>query len=395
MRTNDTRRRVSKTELLSLGSAEEVEQLLARLTSSRLISAGGSNQETFVEVSHEALIREWPALREWVAAQRDSLRLERRLRQAAEEWESLKRDPGALLQGARLAQGEEWLTKSQEGPSLLREFLQASIAARDEAARKELATQKKEVLAQTRAAARLRWFSGSVVLLLLTAMSAAWYTYRLNLTEKSRVLAARADEIRSRDQGQALDLAIRGWLTAKTEEAHLAIAKAFPELLATLKHDGSVERAVFSPDGRRILTASDDHTARVWDSDDGRMLVVLQGHADKVEHATFSSDGQHIATASHDQTSRVWNSSDGRLLETLQGHKAGVIWVAFSRDGKRIVTASYDHTARIWNSEDGQLVATLQHDHVVARAEFSPDGKRVVTPSWDLTAQVWDSPEGR
>ncbi|HEV3316410.1 MAG TPA: winged helix-turn-helix domain-containing protein, partial [Candidatus Angelobacter sp.] len=81
--SNDTRRRVSKTELLSLGEADEVEQLLARLASSRLISTGGSEQETFVEVSHEALIREWPLLREWITTHRDSLRLERRLRQAA------------------------------------------------------------------------------------------------------------------------------------------------------------------------------------------------------------------------------------------------------------------------------------------------------------------------
>jgi DNA-binding winged helix-turn-helix (wHTH) protein len=98
---NDTRRRISKSELLSLGGADEIEQLLARLASSRLISTGGSEQETFVEVSHEALIREWPALREWIAAQRDSLRLERRLRQAAEEWESMKRRPrSAAARGA-------------------------------------------------------------------------------------------------------------------------------------------------------------------------------------------------------------------------------------------------------------------------------------------------------
>ncbi|HEY6352644.1 MAG TPA: winged helix-turn-helix domain-containing protein [Candidatus Angelobacter sp.] len=145
---NDTRRRVSKMNLLSLGEAEDVEQLLARLASSRLISTGGSEQETFVEVSHEALIREWPRLREWIAVQRDSLRLERRLVQAAEEWESVKRDQGALLQGARLAQGEEWLTQSPEAPSPLREFLQASIEARSEMTRKEREAEQRELAQQ-------------------------------------------------------------------------------------------------------------------------------------------------------------------------------------------------------------------------------------------------------
>jgi WD40 repeat protein/DNA-binding winged helix-turn-helix (wHTH) protein len=381
---NDTRRRVSKMELLSLGRAEEVEQLLARLASSRLISTGRSEQETFVEVSHEALIREWPGLREWIAAHRDALRLERRLRQAAEEWESMKRDPGALLQGARLAHGEEWLAKSPAAPSLLHEFLQASIAARDEAARKELAAQKK-------AAARFRWFSCALAVLLLMAIGVAWYTYRLQLVEKSRALAAQAEEIRGRDQGQALDLAIRGWRTAKTEEARLAIAKAFPQLVATLNHDAGVESAMFSPDGQWVLTASDDHTARVWSSKDGRLLATLLGHTDKIIYAEFSPDAQRIVTASLDHTARVWNAADGRPLVTLQGHTDKLYRAQFSPDGKRIVTVSWDHTARVWGSIDGRLLAILQgHSDVVAKAAFSLDGRRIVTASWDHTARVWN-----
>jgi DNA-binding winged helix-turn-helix (wHTH) protein len=175
--SNDTRRRVSKTDLLSLGDTEEVEQLLARLASSRLISTGGSEQETFVEVSHEALIREWSTLREWIAQNREQLQLERRLGQAAQEWESLNRDPGALLQGARLAQGEEWLTRHEDAPAHLREYLLAGAAARSEAVRRGRLSQAREHAERTALDARLGWIFGAVAFIAVIIMDALWVAY--------------------------------------------------------------------------------------------------------------------------------------------------------------------------------------------------------------------------
>jgi len=118
------------THTIFANSADDLELLLGRLASSRLISTGREGDEIFVEVSHEALIREWSALREWLTENREELRLQRRLQQSADEWNSLNRDAGALLRGARLAQGEEWLAKTPAVPSLLRDFLAASAAAR-------------------------------------------------------------------------------------------------------------------------------------------------------------------------------------------------------------------------------------------------------------------------
>jgi len=107
----DTRRRLRKADLLSLGNPQEIEFVLAHLVSSRLISAGAEGQQAFVEISHEALLREWSALQEWIAQNREELRLARRLMQAAEEWQRSNHDPGALLQGTRLSQAEEWLAR--------------------------------------------------------------------------------------------------------------------------------------------------------------------------------------------------------------------------------------------------------------------------------------------
>src|SRR5262249_28947966 len=160
----------------------------------------------------------------------------------------------------------------------LRDFLEASIAARD--------------AAQKRRAMRQRRLSGSLAALLVVAVGVAWFAYRQKIIQESRALAAQSGELLSRDRGQALDLAIRSWRIAKTEEAHRAVAKAFPEPLGIFKHEGPVVVTRFSADGHRILTASSDHTARIWNADDGRPLVTLSGHTDRVEDACFSPDGR-------------------------------------------------------------------------------------------------------
>ena len=385
----DTRRRIPKADLHSLGNAEEVEGLLADLASSRLISTGEEDHESFVEVSHEALIREWPLLREWLTQNREDLRLERRLLQSAEEWNSLNRDRGALLQGARLAQAEEWLGRHAGVSSLLRGFVQASRAAREEAQERELAQEKTK-------AVRLRWFSIAVSFMLLLAIAAAWFTYREKTIEKSRAMAAQSGEMLSRDHGQALDLAIRSWETARTEEARLAVSKAVSQPLAVLKHDGPVMSAFFSPDGRYVVSASYDHTACVWDAADGHLLFTLRGHTDKLHYATFSPNGQQIVTVSDDHTARVWSSIDGHLLFVLIGHSDKVWGAWFSPDGKRLATSSDDKTARIWDAGDGRLLLTLQaHSNTLGSAQFSPDGLLIVTTSWDHTARVWNAIDGR
>ncbi len=383
----DTRRCVPKSALHSLGKTEEIDLLLAHLATSRLISTGEEDHESFVEVSHEALIREWPLLCEWLTQNREDLRLERRLLQAAEEWHHLNRDKGALLQGARLAHVEEWLGKCADVPVLLQDFVQISICAREETHEREFAREKA-------AALRMRWFSAALALMLLVAMGAAWFTYRQKIIEKSRAMAAQSGELLQRDHGQALDLAIRSWETARTEDARLAVTKAFPETLAILKHEGPLRTVAVSRDGHRVVTASSDHTARVWDGTDGHLLFILRGHTDSVVYADFSPDGKQIVTASDDSTARVWSTNDGHLVAVLRGHWSMLYRAEFSPDGTRVVTAG-DYTARIWDASNGRLLLTLQgHTKMVQMAEFSPDGKQIVTASWDKTARVWDSADG-
>jgi hypothetical protein len=229
------------------------------------------------------------------------------------------------------------------------------------------------------------------------AVTSAAEAQRQQHIAESRALAVQSGETLDRDQSTALNLAARAWQRARTPEANTAVANSFPQLSAILQgHTDIVNSAVFSPDGQRIVTASDDHTARVWNAASDQLLATLEGHTDHVWSAVFSPDGQRIVTASKDQTARVWNAAGGQLQTTLQGHTGPVRSAVFSPDGQRIVTASEDETARVWNAASGQLLTTLQgHSGNVLRAVFSPDGLRIVTANEDETARVWNAASGQ
>ena len=102
-----------------------------------------------------------------------------------------------------------------------------------------------------------------------------------------------------------------------------------------------------------------DETARLWDAASGRVIATLVGHTDPVYSAAFSPDGRRIVTASKDKTARLWDAATGRALATLEGHENEVVSAAFSPDGTRIVTASGDKTARLWDAASGRALATL------------------------------------
>ena len=149
-----------------------------------------------------------------------------------------------------------------------------------------------------------------------------------------------------------------------------------------------------SADGTRIVTASDDHTARVWDATNGAELLVLKGHTGWVTSVAVSPDGARTVTGAGD-TARVWDAKTGAELVTHRGHLDAVASVAVAPDGTRIVTGSDDTTARVWDARTFAELATLKgHTDRVTSVAVSPDGARIVTGSNDGSARVWDAKTG-
>jgi WD40 repeat protein len=185
-------------------------------------------------------------------------------------------------------------------------------------------------------------------------------------------------------------------LTASEDHtARLWDVRSRGTLARLVGHVQGVVGAAFSPDGGRIATASLDRTARLWDGKSGAALAILDGHEGALASVVFSPGGNVIATAATDATARIWDGRTGRPMGILAGHGDEVSNALFSHDGSRIVTASRDGTARLWNGLTGAPLAILAGDDAaIGHALFSPDGGLIVTTSEDRTIRLWDGRTG-
>ncbi len=165
---------------------------------------------------------------------------------------------------------------------------------------------------------------------------------------------------------------------------------------ALFPHGRTVASVAFSPDGKTILTASHDKTARLWDVATGAAVGQPIVHPNFVSFAAFSPDGKTILTGCEDNTARLWDAATGRPLGQPLPHSGWVWSVAFGPDGKTVLTGSHDSTARLWDVATGSpLGEPLRHATQVESVAFAPDGKTILTGSFDKTARLWDAATGR
>jgi len=163
------------------------------------------------------------------------------------------------------------------------------------------------------------------------------------------------------------------------------------EVTAELPHHGAVLGVAFSPDGTRVVTASEDGTARVWDRMSGHPALPPWKHGNHVVTAGFSPDGRRVVTASRDGTARIWNTATGVEMTPPLVHAATVKVAQFSADGTKVLTASSDRSARVWDARTGQpLSPPLPHAGKVIAAQFQPGGKGVLTAGFEGMTRLWN-----
>jgi WD40 repeat protein len=446
----DTRRQQSVAQLRAGSDPVRFEVTLKALADNRLITLTGDREtgRRRADIAHEALIRGWPRLQQWIEETRKAEEVRRKLERKAQEWIDAGGGTEGLLGTGGLVEAEGFLAgpdgRDLPDDDLIRRLIQESSAELHRAeSEREMVRQRELDHAQQ----RVKIFLRSAVILGVLLVGLVGVTLialharrqakisQAEAERQARIAASNQEKAEAKEaearQSEATarrmtievliesgaDLVGAGSKSAALTVFARALAlqaegspdQAFsrqrvgllgqeaPRLRAVLEHADAkpVSAAVFSPDGSRVLSAGFDNMARVWDTRTGKALAELKGHTDPVVRASFSRDGSRALTASEDHTARVWDPVSGKSIVELKGHTAALRSAVFSPDGSRVVTASQDHTARVWDARSGRNLAVLGgHKGPVNSAVFSPDGSRIVTASFDHTARVWEAGSG-
>ncbi|MCU0289848.1 MAG: WD40 repeat domain-containing protein, partial [Acidobacteria bacterium] len=359
---------------------EKVKYILDRLLEKRLIVIAQKNdQSIYLELAHPKLITIWKNLEILPKEQdRNRILLQNSLTDAVKSYEEINdknllwyHDPRLKIIRQELTSPDSYLNIHEI------KFIEESIKL------KEIKKKRKKNIILT------------VITVLLISLTFAIYKGK-EATKKTTIaranyLASQAQLRLESDPAAAISLAKDAYLLDQNPNVARVLSAAAAQTLehplynANLQHDYYVNSVTFSLSGNKILTASEDNTAKLWDSQ-GKLLYEFK-HEKAVTSAVFSPDERTILTVSRDKVARLWNLQ-GQLLQTFP-HEKIVNSAVFSPDGRTILTASDDNTARLWNSQ-GELLKIITHRSDVNSAQFSTDGSKVLTVSRDLNAWLLD-----
>ena len=386
---------------------------LRRVTPTVDASSGGAlpSAEIYAEVAHEAIFRRWDKLRDWIVAEREFLIFKGDMERAEKRWREGRRADNALLKGLDLSRAQEWdSTRASDLSEDVQLFIDRSITTDRMERDRQLQFQRRVSVGATLAALLLAIVGGVTVWKWRQSVESE---ARLTISEQrlkqerdtsqraqSRYLADLAfKRIQAGDGASGVLLALAALpdgnsirpTVSQAERALLNGSLRLQEAIVFAGHQNGLNKAIFSPDGLRVLTASADGTVRLWEAKTGRSLQVFRAHDGSVMDVAFDAHGARVITASLDGTARIWDADSGRQLFVLSGHNDAVYTAAFSPDERFALTASADATARLWDAKTGKQLSVFRgHQDAVWSALFNPDGRRILTASQDDTARVWD-----
>ncbi len=393
-----TRRRASRSSLTGTGDPARDERsaaVLERFVAARLLTVDASA----VQISHEALLRAWPRLGEWVNSDRDWLVLHDQLAGAAEEWDRSSDDDSLLWTGARLATAIEHAARpGREVSQVERRFLTRSAEVRDhqQEADRRRARRTQQLLAAVAVLA------AAAIVLAVLAVNARGGAIRTRDQALSRQVALEARQLAPTDPSLAAQLALASYRISPTVEARSALIDATA---------GEIPTRLLGPVGPEFLAAGAD----------GRILAVAQSATDTVEiynqstnpptrlaqvrlppggqafAVALSPDGRLLAAGGTADRVQMWNVSDParpRPLATLGGFSSTVYSVAFSPGGRRLAAADADGTVHRFDlSSTGRPVAQpllrMPTGGAAKAVTFSPHGRRLAVAGAGGQLAVW------
>ncbi|MEO7910384.1 MAG: PQQ-binding-like beta-propeller repeat protein, partial [Roseiflexaceae bacterium] len=426
----DTRRRVRRTELATMTkdtqhpttddqlpatrASLELDHVIATYGQYRLLTLDNdpATRLPTVEVAHEALIRTWTRLRQWLDASRDDLRLQRRMTTAAAEWVASGHERSFLASGARLEQLAAWADETHLALNAEeREYLSASLAERAAQQAQEAIRKRHEATLERRSRTFLQALVGVALLAAVVGIGLSIFAFgQRQIAVDNEKLALQSADVAATAQAQAQseaerakqqeaiakqqetlantsfnearDRALASGSQAAFTQGNLDLAlplamtiadkpdpqpfaeKALVDVVqspgtrqvypipgtAAQGHKGIINTVAFSPDGTRAVSGGrDDHILILWDLDTGNELQRFVGHTLDVRQAVFLPDGKQILSASTDGTLILWDIATGKALRTFKQHKDEVKGVALRPNGTQFMSVGLDTRVLLWN----------------------------------------------